>query len=946
MTARWVASPLLVGAIVTVALLSFDWPFAQRVDLAVFDWIAPSNRSTALDDVVVVAIDDASIAELGPWPWSRATHARMVDRLHAAGVAAIGYDILFAERSSDDAQGDAALVAALSRSDRVVLPIAPVPLAARGAIASPNPFDEAARDVGHVDVEIDADAIARRMRLEVVVDGARIPAFPVVLGAVRDGRGRAADHASRPASAWTHDDEVLVPRASGSLATVPFVDVLRGGELDEVLRGKTVLVGVTATGIGSRLATTFARMRAPMPAVDFLAWTYVAVRSGTAIVPLTFAANAALSLAALLALCIAGPRRSRWRSIAVALAVTMPLAMSIALLHVGHVWFAPLAATAGLFVGIVVWRADRLRDARRQLFRAQQQAKAALDAVADGVVTVDDGQSILYATPIARQLAGHADLRGRPVSTLFVEDPPHRPLVTAAIVSCMAQRRMVRVDVDLALAEATDERRLVRVTATPLIDSKDRLEGAVLAIHDVTEAAAAAARLDHAATHDALTGLPNRVFFRERLRQAIAESKRSGATLAVLFIDLDRFKRINDSLGHRFGDEVLKVVADRLRSSGRAVDMAARWGGDEFVVLLCGLPSRESIETAAHRLMKAVSQTIDIDGMELHCACSLGIALAPHDAVDVDSLLAMADLAMYRGRARAPGHLEFYAPEMTRWNRDRLRLESDLRRALAQHEFELHYQAQIDLLTGEPVGLEALLRWRTASGDLILPDDFIDVAEESGLILAIGEWVIEEATGQVATWTNAGAPLLPVAINVSARQCLDHGLIHTVRDALRRTAIDPGLIVFEITETTAMRNVEHAIDLLTQISALGIGIAVDDFGTGYSSLSYLKRFPIDQLEIDQSFVRDIDTDGNDAAIVVAILALAHSLGWTVIAEGVETEAQRAFLAERHCDLAQGYLFCRPLPASELESTLFDRAIAQNKRTAPSNVHVRRISMTS
>ena len=925
-------SPWLFGALLVIVLQCVAWNPVLRLDLAVFDLIAPSTRPAALDETVVVAIDDASIAALGPWPWSRRTHAAMVDRLHAAGVAAIGYDVLFSEAFAADVAGDDALAEALRRSGRVVLPVAPAKAsdgAPIGALGPLGAFATAAHALGHVDVEIDADAIARRVYLEAGIGAPRLPALPLAMMIARGGEtssmaGRRAPARTVDGAGWVRDFEILVPHSSAPLPVVSFADVLRDPALATRLKDKVAFVGVTATGIGSALTTSIADTRAPMPAVDFLAWTYVALRAGTAITPLALGASLAIGLAALVALALWAPRASRpsrAASIAVGAAIGLPLATSVVLLHVAGVWFAPVAATVGLLVGNLLWRGARLREAARQLFRAQQQARATLHAIADGVITVDRAQRICYANPVALRLCGRPDLRDVTASDLFPEDPPHRTLVAGALADCMARGDTVRVESDLTLPDQAGGARLVRVTVTPLTDAKGAREGAVLVLHDVTDAAAAAARLDHAATHDALTGLPNRVFFRERLRQAIAESKRSGDTIATLFVDLDRFKRINDSLGHRFGDQVLKVVADRLRASGRAVDTVARWGGDEFVVLLHGLPSRDAISAAARRLMQAVSQTIDIDGMELHCSCSVGIALAPHDAADVDSLLAMADLAMYRGRARSGGHFEFYASEMALWTRDRLQLESDLRKALAQGEFELHYQTQVDLGTGEAVGLEALLRWRNAFGTLVMPDDFIAVAEESGLILAIGEWVIFEAADQIARWAAAGLPVLPIAVNVSARQCLDHGIVRTLGEALRRSGIAPHLLMLEITETTAMRDVEHVIDLLRQVSALGVGIAVDDFGTGYSSLAYLKRFPIQQLKIDQSFVRDVATDSNDAAIVVAILALAHSLGWTVVAEGVETEAQRRFLTEQSCDLAQGFLFTTPMIASELVAAL-------------------------
>ena len=938
-------SPWPLGALLTVALQLGEWNPIHRLDLVLFDLVAPASRTPVIEDATVVAIDDASLAELGAWPWSRRVHGAMIDRLREAGASVIVYDVLFSEPSFNDPAADEELAAALRRSGRVALPVAPAPAPAP-APASPKALPgivtlaplpvlaESARSLGHVDVEVDADAISRRVYLEAGDGAARWPALPLAAWAIEresalphfPGRRAPAPATGRKAT-WFRDYEVLVPHSAATMPQVSFAQVLRDPVAAGWLKGKVAFVGVTATGLGPSITTTIATSRSPMPAVQFHAWTYVALRAGTLITPLGIGASMALVLPVFLILLAWAPRFRRSRSILVGLASAVPIILSVLLLRAGDAWFAPLSTTLGLALGNLLWRGNHLREAGQQLFRAQQQAQATLHAIADGVITVNARQEVRYANPVARQLAGREELDGMPAADLFAEDPPHRQLVQMALGTCMTQKEAVRVQTDLALSSPAGGTRLVRLTATPLLDLKGNLEGAVLAMSDVTEAAEAAARLDHAATHDALTGLPNRVLFHDRLRQAIAESKRSGDSAAVLFMDLDRFKRINDSLGHRLGDHVLKVIADRLRTNGRANDTVARWGGDEFVILLNGLNARDAIALATKRLMEAVAETIQIDGIDLQCSCSVGIALVPQDTSDADTLLAMADMAMYRGRAKSGGRFDFYSSEMSLWTRDRLELETGLRQALTEREFELHYQPQIDLRTGQPVALEALLRWRKTAGEVLLPDRFIGVAEESGLILEIGEWVIFEAAGQIARWEAAGLPVLPVAVNVSARQCLDHGIVRILREALDRTAIRPQLLMLEITETTAMRDVEHVVDLLKQISALGVGIAVDDFGTGYSSLSYLKRFPINQLKIDQSFVRDITTDQNDAAIVGAIIALAHSLGLPVVAEGVETETQRAFLAGQHCDLAQGYLFSAPLQADGLIETLRSRALS-------------------
>ncbi len=457
--------------------------------------------------------------------------------------------------------------------------------------------------------------------------------------------------------------------------------------------------------------------------------------------------------------------------------------------------------------------------------------------------------------------------------------------------------------------------RALRLGASPLFDASGRTEGVVLVLNDITDSVAAAEELAHQATHDALTGLPNRLLLRDRMRQVLA--RRDAGIAAVMFVDLDRFKRINDSLGHQQGDSVLNTLAGRLRATCRAGDTVARWGGDEFMIILQGLSDREAVARVAAKVMHAVGQTISLDDVDFRFTCSIGVAIAHEDSSDADILFAMADTAMYRSKSQAGAAVHFYAQDMSAGTRDWIELESDLRRGVEEDRFEVHYQPQYELNSGRLAALEALLRFRRRDGELLQPSDFIAVAEESGLIEGIGEWVLQEVTLQIAAWSRQGLTVVPVAVNVSARQCLGRSLVKRVSQALSLSGISPSLLRLELTETTAMGDVDHVAALLADIHALGVTLSVDDFGTGYSSLSYLKRFPIDELKVDRSFVRDLVSDPDDAAIVRATIALAHGLGIRVVAEGVEKEDQLTTLAAHGCDVVQGYLFSRPLTADDV-----------------------------
>ncbi|PTD97826.1 hypothetical protein C8261_02285 [Pseudothauera lacus] len=457
---------------------------------------------------------------------------------------------------------------------------------------------------------------------------------------------------------------------------------------------------------------------------------------------------------------------------------------------------------------------------------------------------------------------------------------------------------------------------VLHIQGQPLPDG-----GFVTIYTDVTEHKRAAAEIEHLAHHDMLTGLANRLWLDARLEQSLADSRRNHHGLAVLFLDLDRFKHINDSLGHHVGDALLVDVANRLRGNVREVDIVARQGGDEFVVVVQAIGGSSDAAHVAVKILEALSAPYLIGGSELHTTPSIGIALFPEDGEDAATLLRNADTAMYHAKALGRANYQFYAEEMNLSATARLDLERKLRRALQLEQFELWYQPQIEAASGQVCGVEALIRWRHPDDGLISPARFIPLAEETGLIVELGYWVLRAACRQARHWRDAGLPALRMSVNLSTRQLMHRGLAEGVSSALAAADIPAGLLELEITESAVMEEPENAIAVLANLKRLGVNLAIDDFGTGYSSLSYLKLFPLDRLKIDRSFVSDIEHDANDAAIVTAAVSLAHNLGLSVVAEGVETAVQVARLAELGCDELQGYHFSRPLPAHEATAWL-------------------------
>jgi diguanylate cyclase (GGDEF)-like protein len=415
----------------------------------------------------------------------------------------------------------------------------------------------------------------------------------------------------------------------------------------------------------------------------------------------------------------------------------------------------------------------------------------------------------------------------------------------------------------------------------------------------------------HQAYHDALTKLPNRMLFKDRMTQALLHAHRDKQMLAMLFLDLDRFKIINDTLGHAVGDKLLQSVADRLRKCLREGDTVARLGGDEFMLLLSGIHHVEDAAKIAEKILSAIRPPFQIDSHELYINTSIGISLYPYDGEDAETLVKNADIALYRAKERGRDNYQFYASAMNAKAIETLELENKLRRALERNEFVLHYQPQIDMYMGKIIGMEALVRWQRPDGKLVPPLDFIALAEDTGMIVPLGEWVLRNACAQTRLWQTADFPPLRVAVNLSGRQ-FQQNLVQTIEKVLKKTGLDPQFLELELTETAIMKNDKVAIETLNELKSMGIQICIDDFGTGYSSLSYLKRFPIDTLKIDQTFIRDSMLDADHAAIVTAIIQMAHSLKLKVVAEGVETKEQFAFLRRHNCDKMQGSLFSEPL----------------------------------
>ncbi|MDQ1924714.1 putative bifunctional diguanylate cyclase/phosphodiesterase [Massilia pseudoviolaceinigra] len=537
-----------------------------------------------------------------------------------------------------------------------------------------------------------------------------------------------------------------------------------------------------------------------------------------------------------------------------------------------------------------------------------------LDQIHESVLTMDQTGYITSWNKGAERLFGYSaqEAVGRNILFLYAEEDTafHDAFVEQGGRMMEVRRRKKSGEVFWA-----------SLSLSPLHDREQRPIGLIAYLTDITERKHAEERLHHLAYYDALTGLPNRSLMAKLVDQGLTSAQRKNATACILFIDLNRFKMFNDTLGRATGDELLKQVAQRFRQVLREQDVVARLSGDEFAVGLFDIREHFEATTVAHKLQAALVEPIIIEGHDLRVGASIGISVYPQDGADAEALLRVADIAMARAKLGGDGDsVTFYSHDMNQGMQERMRLESGLRQALADGELLLHYQPKFEISTRSMVGAEALVRWMHPQRGLVPPAEFIPLAEATGLIVQLGEWVLEAACAQAAQWQAAGLPPFRLAVNVSARE-FSPALPVRVSETLARYQLDPSWLELEITESTLMHDIERVIAIMDRITALGVSLSLDDFGTGYSSLSYLKRFPIDTLKIDRSFTTGLPFDSNDCAIASTIISIGRQLRHRVIAEGVETLQQLEFLRDAGCDEVQGYLFSRPLPAADFEEQL-------------------------
>lgn len=553
------------------------------------------------------------------------------------------------------------------------------------------------------------------------------------------------------------------------------------------------------------------------------------------------------------------------------------------------------------------------------LFAERERAEVTLNSIGDAVLSTDNSGNVTYLNLVAEKMTGwsHAEASGRPITEVFhIIDGTTRAIVRNPVEVVIKHNKVQKLASDCVLIRRDGVEIAIEDSAAPIHDRTGQVTGAVIVFHDVSDSREMKIKMSHLARHDPLTDLPNRRLLNDRIDQAIALARRHKKQFAVMFLDVDRFKYINDSLGHPIGDRLLRSVAERLLACVRNTDTVSRLGGDEFVVLLSEIAHIGDAPGVAGKILTSLAAPHHITPHEINMTASVGISVYPDNGQDAETLIRNADTALYHAKDVGRNNSKVFTQEMHTRAVEQRSLESGLRGALTRGEFELHYQPKVRLATGEITGAEALLRWHHPVRGDISPELFIPVAEESHLIVQIGEWVLREACRQGQAWRNCGLGINQIAVNISAIEFQSQGFFDRVTAILTETGFDPHCLELEMTESVLMEHAERSALLLNHLKSTGLRLAVDDFGTGYSSLSYLSRFPIDTLKIDQSFVHRMTSEPTGATIVSTVISMGRSLNHRVVAEGVETREQFAFLQGQHCEEGQGYHFSKPLCAKE------------------------------
>lgn len=929
---------LLTTCLPLLALVLQQTELLKQWDNQIFDAELVMFSRPANEDIVIIAIDENSLKKQGKWPWSRHTHAALINLLTAVEVKAIGLDIIFAEQDRDNPAADQALVDAVRQNGRVILPVLPEMSNADSILKLTTPWQElanAAAGLGHADVEIDNDGLVRSTYLSGGINGLVWPSFALALLTVDNPNAQHYTKGARNLTStfssafWQRDYRIEIPftHSSEHFRQISYVDALLDQQLRDSLRGKIVLIGMTATGLAQRFTTPMYKDTGLISGSEVNANVLDTLLNDLSIQPLNKSWSLLLTCVLVLIPVFGYNFFFRRHALLISLLFSaLTIGLSAALLKGLHYWLSPMPILLVLAISYLLWNWQRVHFFTKSLFKERQLAKATLHSIAEAIITTDANGLITYMNPAAEQLTGFAftTTQGLSIDSVVKFINTEDKTTNAQFEDFIHQLLLgqtVKESTPRYIINNFGDEYAVQINSSPIKGESKHISGAVFAFSDITETLHISSKITFLATHDPLTGLANRVLFYEQIEKAIATCHRQGTYIAVLFIDLDDFKKVNDGMGHSVGDLLLIEAASRLLTNARQVDTVARWGGDEFVVLLNHLPDENNITDITMKILQRLSQPYHFEGQTIHVTSSIGVSIFPKDGLTAEELLINADAALFQVKENGRNNISFFCTSFNTSAKERLEMEKELYCALDEDQFEVFYQPQINPKNNKIIGAEALLRWNHPIKGLIPPDIFIPLAEKTGLINQIGDWVLHMVCKQISSWKQLGLPEICIAVNFSPRQFLQHDLCEKINNALKNHHVDACFLKAEITESLMIKNIDEVIKTLWDIRALGVSISIDDFGTGYSSLSMLKNFPIDQLKIDKAFINHIGISTDSDNIAQSIIMLGHNMNMNVIAEGVETKMQIESLLKWNCDYIQGYYFSRPLTAPQMTALL-------------------------
>ncbi|MFQ5619890.1 MAG: EAL domain-containing protein [Rhodospirillales bacterium] len=873
----------------------------------------------ATPDLVIVAIDAESLEEVGTWPWPREYHARILETLLDAGAERVAFDVDFS--SASDADGDSRFARALARAgSRAILPVfkqyrqgqaGEDAGESRIILTEPLPSFRDKASLASVSLRPDPDGVVRRVDIQQPWKDGTIPFLAAQLAGIENHAG-----------GTYHIDFGISPR---TIDQISYADVLAKRFDPGRVAGKRVIVGATAVQLGDNLS---APRWGIIPGVKVVGLVYQSLVQGRLLQRLN--PLFVLAVAGLLVF-VFGPRYAGWnwrKSLALLVLVWAAVTGAAMAAHHENLIFdtsAILLATALCFVSGIIsqsnWMTLRIRRQGTEIRNKDAMMKGVVRTSFDGILVLDEAGVILDANPAAGNLFGEdaKELAGRPIGTFIPDASPliRRPGADAA-PAAGARRHETEAQ------RADGSKFPVEIALREMTTDDGRWQ--IAFVRDITDRKARQEALEHQALHDALTDLPNRTYLSRRLGETIRRASGTGEQFALLILDLDRFKEINDTLGHHIGDLVLRQIATRLKTPLRRSDMIARLGGDEFAVLLTPVAGEASVTTLAGRLEKVLEAPVQCEGLTLDVGASIGAAIFPDHGTDATELVQKADIAMYVAK-NAGLLLAFYDPDQDQNSVRHLTLTGELKRAIEGEQLELHYQPKISVETNQVIGVEALARWRHPAHGYIPAEEFITLAERTGLIGNLTEWALRTSIEQCARWRAAGMDL-SVSVNLSAKILQDDDLPQLIGELLEEYGVAPERLVAEITESAIMADSDRSKAVIDRLAEKGMKLSIDDFGTGYSSLAYLKDLPVHELKIDKSFVMEMMENESDQVIVKSTIQLAHNLGLKVVAEGVESAEILALLADMDGDIAQGYFISKALPIGDFEDWLHTWRAAQ------------------